>query len=110
MHALFVHTFGVTSGVGVGVGVGVGCGCGTGWGWEIGVGVGVAFTVRTVTPLFQISFFPDFMQVNVFPLLICFAPAFKHFEPGVTAPLAKGNATTTKDNNKRIEIPNLLTS
>jgi hypothetical protein len=35
--------------------------------------------------LLHTNFFPDLMQVCVFPLYICLIPAFKHLAPGVTA-------------------------
>jgi predicted histidine transporter YuiF (NhaC family) len=48
------------------------------------VGFGAAFTA---TPLFQMSFLPDLMQVNFFPPETEVAPAFVHLAPalGVTA-------------------------
>ena len=46
--------------VGVGVGVGVGVTVG------VGVGVGVGADFLTATPLFQVNFLADFVQVYVF--------------------------------------------
>jgi hypothetical protein len=42
----------------------------------------------TATPLFQTSLLPDLMQVNFLPADIDVVPAFVHFAPALTAPLA----------------------
>ena len=64
-------------GEGVGARVGVGVTVGSGEGVDVGVGEGVGVAVGAgvfagdafffTTPLFQTNFFPDFMQVNLFP-------------------------------------------
>jgi hypothetical protein len=45
-----------------------------------GVGLGAAFTA---TPLFQINFLPDFMQVNFLPATVEVAPALLHLAPAL---------------------------
>jgi len=70
----------------VGVGAGVGVGVGVGFGAGVGVGLGVVLT--TPTPLFQINFLPDLMQVNFFPEAIEDAPALLQDAPAFTAPIA----------------------
>ena len=69
----------------LGVALGVGFGVSNTFGEVLGVGiaVGIGFGVFTFTPLFQINFFPDLMQVNLMlsTVLIWFnlgqgAPAF----------------------------------
>jgi hypothetical protein len=60
-------------------------------GFSVGVGVGVGVGVvrfLTTTPLFQISFFPNFTQVNFLPSAISMIPAFAHGSPGLTAATA----------------------
>jgi hypothetical protein len=52
-------------------------------------------------PLFQTSLLPDLMQVNFFPALIDVVPAFVHFAPALTAPLA---ATCVVARIKRLTI------
>ena len=61
---------GVAERVGFGVAVGVAGGVGTGVGEADGAGttVGIGAGVETFTPLLQTSFFPDFMQVYLYPL------------------------------------------
>jgi len=59
---------GVGIGIGVGVGIGVGSGVGDGEGVGVGVTTGVGFLITT--PLFQTSFVPDLMQVNLMPLVV----------------------------------------
>jgi len=72
--------------VGVGVGVGVAVGVGVG----IGVGVGVGVAVLTATPLFQINFFPDLMQVYLIPDDVLIFPSTLQAVPGFTAASAIG--------------------
>ena len=69
-------------GVGEGVGVGVGVGVGE------GVGIGVAFLAAT--PLFQINFFPDLMQVYLIPDDVLVLPSTLQAVPGLTAASAIG--------------------
>jgi hypothetical protein len=66
-------------GIGVGVGVGVGVGS-TGLKTGLAEGFGAAFTA---TPLFQMSFLPDLMQVYFFPAFVAVAPALLHFAPAL---------------------------
>jgi hypothetical protein len=66
--------------VGVGVGVGV----------AVGVGVGVGVAVLTATPLFQINFFPDLMQVYLIPDDVLIFPSTLQAVPGFTAASAIG--------------------
>jgi len=47
----------------------------------------VALGART-TPLFQVSFAPDLMQVNFLPAIVWVSPAFAHLVPGVGADAA----------------------
>ena len=79
---------GVGVGVGVGDGVGVGEGVGVGVGEGVGEGVGVTFL--TATPLFQINFFPDLMQVYLIPDDVLVFPSVLHVVPGLTAASAIG--------------------
>jgi predicted anti-sigma-YlaC factor YlaD len=72
-------------GIGVGVGDGdeVGAGIGsTGLKTGLAEGFGAALIA---TPLFQISFLPDLMQVNFFPAFVAVAPALVHLAPALTA-------------------------
>ena len=80
-------------GVGVGVGVGVlptapiGSPIAVGLlvdGEGVGVGLGIA------TPLFQIKFFPDWIQVKSFPELVAVKFFFVHFAPALGAAAFKG--------------------
>ena len=81
--AVALNSTGLTVGVGVGVGTGVGVGVGsTGLKTGLGDGFGAALIA---TPLFQISFLPDLMQVNFFPAFVAVAPALVHFAPAFTA-------------------------
>ena len=58
----------------------------TGAGLETAVAVGVGVgLVATVTPLFQVSFAPDLVQVYFFPATVWVSPALAHFEPGFGA-------------------------
>jgi hypothetical protein len=72
---------GVGKAVGVEVGVGVGVGS-TGLKTGFKSGFGAAFTA---TPLFQMSFLPDLMQVYFFPAFVAVAPALVHLAPALTA-------------------------
>ena len=54
----------------------------------VGVGVGVGLTFGTNTPLFQISLFPDLIQVYFFPLVMEVVPTFVHEAPAFTAEIA----------------------
>ena len=82
-----VRSLRVGEGVGVGVGVGVvvGVGLGIGDGSGVGVGVGVATGVGFLIaiPLFQTSFLPDLMQVNVLPDAVAVAPTLVHLAPAL---------------------------
>jgi hypothetical protein len=65
----------------------------------VGVGIGVAggFDIDMTTPLFQTSFLPLLMQVNLFPLAVAELPAFLQESPALTAALAfKGKANKLK--------------
>jgi hypothetical protein len=59
---------------------GEGVGVGAGKLDEEGVGELVGF--GTSTPLLQINFFPDLVQVYCLPLRIFVIPSFEHFDPG----------------------------
>ncbi len=65
--------------VGVGLGVGVGV--------DVGAGIGetTGFGLDTVTPLFQTSLLPLFIQVNCLPFTVEVAPAFLQLSPAFTA-------------------------
>ena len=52
-----------------------------GVGDAVGVGVGVGVDLRIKTPLFQINFFPLFIQVNFLPLLIAKDPNLEQIAP-----------------------------
>jgi hypothetical protein len=52
--------------------------------------VAVLGVLEIVTPLFQTSFFPDFMQVNFFPDAVLTAPNLTHIPPALTAEFAVG--------------------
>ena len=56
------------------VGVGVAVGDGDGVGDVVGVAIGVGDLAGT--PLFQINFLPDLMQVNFLPFEVAVRPAF----------------------------------
>ena len=58
---------GESVGVTVGTGEAVGAGVTVGTGEAVGVGVTAGAALFDETPLFQTNFFPDFMQVNLFP-------------------------------------------
>jgi len=75
-------------GVGIGAGVGVGVGVGVGIGVGVGEGEGVAFF--TATPLFQINFFPDLIQVYLIPDDVLVWPSTLQAMPGLTAASANG--------------------
>jgi len=75
-------------GVGIGAGVGVGVGVGVGIGVGVGEGEGVAFF--TATPLFQINFFPDLIQVYLIPDDVLVWPSTLQAVPGLTAASANG--------------------
>ena len=83
----------------------VGFGFGVGLVENVGVGlvenVGVGFTI--FLPLLQMSFLPDFMQVNTIPFDFDVTPALRHEVPGITFAVAQG-ALTTIANNKIIRI------
>jgi len=48
-----------------------------------GVGVMTGFGTAITTPLFQTSFFPDLVQVNVLPLNTSFVPTLGHELPAL---------------------------
>ncbi len=50
-----------------------------------GAGFGAAAGFATATPLFQTSFFPDLMQVKVFPEAMEVLPALVQEAPALTA-------------------------
>ena len=55
------------------------------------------FGVATVTPLFQTSFFPLFMQVYFLPAEVEVAPSFEQAAPALTTAMAfKGTANRAK--------------
>ena len=72
--------FGVA--LGVGIALGVGDGSTLGRSGTTGVGFFIA------TPLSQINFLPDLMQVNFFPPTIEVDPTFEHVVPVLTAAIA----------------------
>ena len=78
----------VLEGVGVvcGVGFSVGVNEGFGAGKSFGVGDDEAFAIGT--PLFQIIFLPDLMQVYLLPLEIEVTPTFVQEAPAFTAEIA----------------------
>ena len=65
--------------VGDAVGVAVGDAVGVAVGDAVGVGVGAGFAIAT--PLFQINFLPDFMQVYFLPAYTEVDPAFEQLAP-----------------------------
>jgi hypothetical protein len=52
----------------------------------VALGDGCAAEATTSTPLSQINFFADLMQVYFLPLMIEVDPNFGHVDPGLTAP------------------------
>ncbi len=57
-------------------------------GITVGVGVGVGLGIAT--PLFQINFFPDWIQVKSFPELVTVEFFFVHFAPALGAAAYRG--------------------
>ena len=91
----------LNSEIGLFAGDGVGAGVGDGDGVNDGeVVVGLAIT----TPLFQSNFFPDLIQVNVFPDATEIFPALGQVAPALTAANEGiiGNADTR---DKQINVP-----
>jgi|LakMenE01Jun11ns_1017448.scaffolds.fasta_scaffold9910208_3 hypothetical protein len=75
----------VGDGVDVGVGVAVGDGVDVGEGVAVGDGVAVGVGFGRVTPLFQTSFLPLFIQVYFLPPAIAVDPTFLQTAPDLTA-------------------------
>jgi len=75
----------VGDGVNVGVGVAVGVGVDVGEGVAVGDGVAVGVGFGRVTPLFQTSFLPLFIQVYFLPPAIAVDPTFLQTAPDLTA-------------------------
>jgi hypothetical protein len=83
--------------IGVGAAIGVGLGVGsTGFKTGLGDGFGAALIA---TPLFHTNLFPDFTQVNFFPLAVAVAPALVHLSPALAA--AKDGAVARDSVSKR---------
>jgi hypothetical protein len=79
---------GTEVGVGVATGMGVGVGS-TGFNTGFRFGFGAAFTA---TPLFQMSFLPDLMQVNFFPPAVAVVRALLHLAPALGVAACTGVA------------------
>jgi hypothetical protein len=71
----------------------------TGAGLGVGVAAGVGLAA-TFTPLFQTSFFPDFMQVYLIPFTVEVEFNFAQVSPALTAALA---ISTLSGSNKMAE-------
>jgi hypothetical protein len=84
-------------GVGSAVGVGVGVGSAVGVGVGVDCATGDGFGGEIFTPLLQIIFLPDLMQVNFMPAEVLTWPIFLQIAPGLTAALEVG-ALTDKAN------------
>jgi hypothetical protein len=54
-------------------------------GVDVGAGVVVGVAFFAARPLFQTNFFPDLMQVKVFPLTTSDTPALLHLAPALAA-------------------------
>jgi hypothetical protein len=80
----------------------------------IGVTAGVGFALGLAagfmaTPLFQINFLPDFMQVYFLPLTTEVAFIFVHFAPALTVKaLASGTTATNRAVTNKSESERLI--
>ena len=81
--------------VGLGEGEGLGDGVEVGEGVEVIMGTGFGIT----TPLFQISFFPDLIQVNLKPFTTWFCPNLVHAEPALADAAFKNWEGTSRRQN-----------
>ena len=75
----------------MGVGLTLGDGDELGVGLTLGTGVGTLIA----TPLFQINFFPDLIQVYLIHAEVAVAPILVHDVPGLGAAVAIGEITAS---------------
>jgi hypothetical protein len=85
---------GEVDGFGDGVREGIGVGEGVGFGDVVGLGAAIA------TPLFHLSFFPTFTQVNFLFALMALAPSFVQLAPALTAAALLAIGVRAKTNAK----------
>jgi hypothetical protein len=76
-----------------------------GEGDAVALGEGDALvTLLLTTPLFQISFFLDLMQVNFLPLKVDVFPIFEHAVPGFMAASAGAVRPAKKRTNTKVTV------